>query len=218
MTGESANHADPADDGLRASLLAHGIELARVGGPGAVSLREVQRRAGVSNSAAYRHYADRQALLTAIAEYASAQMARTMELAIGDAGRRAQGAADTARARLRATGWAYLDFARREPGLFRIAFLPELAFGNNADPPAPARGPGGLGPFQLLAGCIDELVAAGVMDPADRDYTDIAAWSAVHGLATLLLDGPLAQLDPAAQHRAIDRLLDIVSSGIFRVG
>jgi len=51
---------------LREALLEHAVDLARAGGPDAVVLRDVQRAAGVSNSAAYRHYADRQGLLTAV--------------------------------------------------------------------------------------------------------------------------------------------------------
>jgi len=51
---------------LRQALLEHAVDLARSGGPDAVVLRDVQRAAGVSNSAAYRHYSDRQALLTSV--------------------------------------------------------------------------------------------------------------------------------------------------------
>lgn len=51
---------------LRQVLLDHAVGLAQAGGPDAVVLRDVQRAAGVSNYAAYRHYADRQALLTAV--------------------------------------------------------------------------------------------------------------------------------------------------------
>ncbi len=109
---------------LKATLLAHGIALARAGGPSAVSLRDVQRRAGVSNAAAYRHYADREALLVAISAHASSEMARTMERELAEVPTTADPALD-ARARFRATGSAYLHFALAEAGLFAVAFLPE---------------------------------------------------------------------------------------------
>src|SRR6478609_6617823 len=106
---------------LKATLLQHGIALAREGGPDAVSLRDVQRRAGVSNSAAYRHYTDRDELLLAISDHASAEMARRMEeqmAAVGVLDDSPAGRRRRARARFRATGSAYLDFALSEPGLF----------------------------------------------------------------------------------------------------
>ena len=65
MAADSYHHGN-----LRQSLLDHAVELARSGGPDAVVLRDVQRLAGVSNSAAYRHYSDRGALLAAVTEYA----------------------------------------------------------------------------------------------------------------------------------------------------
>ena len=63
---------------LRQALLEHAVDLARAGGPDAVVLRDVQRAAGVSNSAAYRHYSDRGALLGAVTEYAESRLADAM--------------------------------------------------------------------------------------------------------------------------------------------
>lgn len=63
---------------LRQALLEHAVDLARAGGPDAVVLRDVQRAAGVSNSAAYRHYADRQALLTSVQIYGMTLLGESM--------------------------------------------------------------------------------------------------------------------------------------------
>nr|HRD11988.1 TetR/AcrR family transcriptional regulator [Mycobacterium sp.] len=106
---------------LRQALLDHAVELARTGGPDAVVLRDVQRMAGVSNSAAYRHYSDRGALLGAVTEYAESRLADAMVArlnAVPEKGPKAKRAVD----RLRATGQGYIDFALVEPGLFRTAF------------------------------------------------------------------------------------------------
>jgi AcrR family transcriptional regulator len=208
---------------LKQNLLEHGIALAREGGPDAVSLRDVQRRAGVSNTAAYRHYAHRDALLVAISEYAAGEMAQEMERQMASAEARAgtpqpdddsvESARRRARARFRATGSAYIDFALAEPGLFAVAMHP----GAHPDPkgPAPdARGPGDLGPYELLVSCVDELVTTGVLAPERRAFTDVSAWAAVHGLAVLLLDGPLTGLESDEQQAAIDRLLDLVDAGL----
>jgi AcrR family transcriptional regulator len=193
---------------LRSTLLAHGIELARAGGPDAVSLRGVQRRAGVSNSAAYRHYADRDALLHSIAAYASAELAAAMQAAMKNVPKH-RDAAKLAKARFRATGAAYLEFAITEPGLFTTVFA---GVGHHAEPGPDARGPDGLGPYELMSRCLDEMVAAGALRPENRAFSDVAAWSAVHGLA-VLLDGPLADLGPKERKAAIKRLLDVVEIG-----
>ena len=208
---------------LKATLLEHGIALAREGGPDAVSLRDVQRRAGVSNTAAYRHYAHRDALLVAISEYAAGEMAREMERQMASAEDRAatpqpdddslESARRRARARFRATGSAYIAYALAEPGLFAVAMHP----GAHPDPKDPAPdtpGPGDLGPYELLVSCVDELVTTGVLAPERRAFTDVSAWAAVHGLAVLLLDGPLAELGPEEQQAAINRLLDLVDAGL----
>ncbi len=192
---------------LRQALLEHGVELARTGGPDAVVLRDVQRMAGVSNSAAYRHYADRQALLGAVQAYAMLRLGDAMVTALG-AVRGRRPSRSRALARLRATGQAYVDFALAEPGLFRTAFAPVGPATTDVvvDPDRH--------PFQILRGCIDDLVSTGVLTASRRDGLDEAAWAAVHGMATLLLDGPLAEV--AAHRRALitERLLDVIQDGI----
>ena len=61
---------------------------------------------------------------------------------------------------------------------------------------------------------LDGLVAAGLLDPARRPLAPIAFWSAVHGLSTLLVDGPLAALTEHERAGAIQRTLDILIDGI----
>ena len=62
--------------------------------------------------------------------------------------------------------------------------------------------------------CVDELVTTGVLAPERRAFTDVSAWAAVHGLAVLLLDGPLTGLESDEQQAAIDRLLELVDAGL----
>ena len=196
---------------LRRALLAEGMELARGGGPEAVVLREATRRAGVAPSAAYRHFADRRALLDAVCSAAQAALAIAMEEELAEVGREGD-PADCARAHLRAVGAGYLRFARAQPGLFRTAF----SASDNLESAASTdrAGEGGLTPFQLLAAALDELVEAGVLHHERRPGAEYLAWSAVHGLAMLLIDGPLRGLD-GAQARAVGRrLLDMVERGL----
>lgn len=196
---------------LRRALLDAGVELARHGGPGAVVLREATRRAGVVPNAAYRHFASRHDLLQAVRSAALANLAAAMESEL--AGLPASGdPADLARARLRAVGTAYLRFAQRETGLFRTGF------GVPGDPPTgpdpDKAGPGGRSPFELLGDALDCLVAAGALPPGRRPGAEYLAWSTVHGLAMLVIDGPLHRL-PAMQVEDIgQRLLDMVEKGL----
>ncbi|MCX2930181.1 TetR/AcrR family transcriptional regulator [Mycobacterium sp. CVI_P3] len=192
---------------LRQALLEHGVELARAGGPDAVVLRDVQRLAGVSNSAAYRHYADRQALLTAVKANVMAQMGAAMVEALDRVPSRGARSA-RALARFRATGQAYIDFAVAEPGLFRTAFAPDGAEPGDEVVPADRH------PFQILRGCVDDLVAAGLLAEGRRDGFDEAAWAAVHGAATLFLDGPLGMAGTERQQLITDRLLDAFGEGL----
>lgn len=206
-TGRSTyRHGD-----LRRALLEAGTELARGGGPDAVVLREATRRAGVVPSAAYRHFADRRALLGAVCSAAQSALAVAMEdelAKVPDGG----DPAVHARARLRAVGTGYLRFAQAEPGLFRTAFSASEDLRNAA---SPARaGEGGLTPFQLLAAALDGLVEAGVLPRDRRPGAEFLAWSAVHGLAMLLIEGPLRGLDDARAQDVGRRLLDMVEQGL----
>ena len=199
---------------LRRALLGAGIDLARAGGPDAVVLREATRRAGVVPNAAYRHFASRQELLQAVRAHALSQLAQAME-AEHDALDRSLPPADYARATLGAVGSGYLRFALTETGLFRTAFSP-----GDADPaveldadPAKA-GHSGLNPFQLLAAALDRMVASGALPVARREGAEYLAWSAVHGLALLLIDGPLRGAGPGQVKALSGRLLEMVEKGL----
>lgn len=203
---------------LRQSLLEHAVELARTGGPEAVVLRDVQRMAGVSNSAAYRHYSDRNALLAAVTEYAQTCLADAMVTRLDAVPRRGPKATRAVR-RLRATGQGYVDFALAEPGLFRTAFAHLALTKTDHGEPDLSDLSGSVEvpehhPFQILVRCIDDLVAVGVLAPDRRDGLDEAAWAAVHGLSTLFLDGPLRQVDDARRQLITDRLLDVIAAGV----
>jgi AcrR family transcriptional regulator len=196
---------------LRQALLDAGIALARAGGPDAVVLREATRRVGVVPNAAYRHFASRHALLQAVRAAALAALAVAMEKELTRQ-RRGLAGPDAARAGLRAIGTAYLRFARTEPGLFRTAF----AVPGDAETTAgPAMvGKSGLNPFQLLGTALDALVQQGVLPIERRAGAEYLAWSAVHGLAMLVLEGPLRRLT-RAQARGIERrLLAMVEQGL----
>jgi AcrR family transcriptional regulator len=196
---------------LRRALVDAGIELARAGGPDAVTLREATRRAGVVPNAAYRHFAGRQVLLQAVRSAALAAVAVSMQTELS--GLPADlASADHARARLRAIGTGYLKFARAEPGLFRTAFSTPLQPGSVVT--AEQRGDTGPDPFRILGGALDAMAEAAVLPPERRPDAEFLAWSAVHGLAMLVLDGPLSAMDPSRIDALIPRLLEMVEKGL----
>jgi AcrR family transcriptional regulator len=197
---------------LRSALIEASIALAREGGPDRVILREAARAAGVSHSAAYRHFADREALLAEVSRFARGELAAEM--------RRGVNRTKDPRRRLRAVGTAYIDFALTEPGLFRTAFTSHPATSRDAEHDRATGGenPTHTGaaddPYDVLGQLLDEAQAAGLLDPHRRPGAEIAAWSAVHGLAVLLLDGPLPT-SAAAIKFSRGQVLDLIERGLL---
>lgn len=176
---------------LRAALTEKALALVRKRGIEAFSLREAAERVGVSPSAVYRHFADKGALLAAVAKAGFTALAVETEAAITQAKHKRDGDL----AILDATGISYLLFALAHPEQFRVMFGPYGA-GSKYD----VRVTDSLtrGPYQQL---IDALTA---LEKQNRlrlsvDTAALQAWSFTHGLAYLLLDGvlPLPEGDAA---------------------
>jgi AcrR family transcriptional regulator len=191
---------------LRNALITAAADLARSGGPGAVTIRAAARDVGVTPTAAYRHFADQQDLLQEAKYYALTRLSDAMNAelhrrpALDNRVQRALGA-------LGAIARGYLNFALTEPGLFRTAFS------QGGQPPA-------LGipidddPFRKLTEALDELLEAGYLPAARRPMAELAAWSLAHGYAMLLLDGPLQTFTPAEREEAYVRGLEIMAAGL----
>src|SRR5215471_8129307 len=111
---------------LRQALISSALELLSEVGVAGLSLRAAARRAKVSAMAPYRHFADKEALLAAVAEYGFHQLAARLTVATAKA-------ADP-RARLAAGGVAYVVFAHDEPSLFKLMFGPTIQ--NKSEHPA----------------------------------------------------------------------------------
>jgi AcrR family transcriptional regulator len=184
---------------LRRALLEASLELVDEAGIGALSLREVARKAGVSHSAPYHHFRDRGSLLAALAEEGFAELAGEMA--------EARAKAADARARLEACGLAYVRFALRSPARFKLMFRPELAAPSEEGAVARSSTPA----LDTLMVAIKEAQEAGLAPAGDPMPLVLTCWSAVHGMASLWLDGPLAR-----NHRlfgpSADKLAALVSS------
>ena len=186
---------------LREALVEAALAAARADGPGTVVLRAATRASGVSPNAAYRHFADRDDLLRAVAGRCQQRMAALMRARLPEA--EPLPSPEGAWQRLRAAGHAYVEFALTEPGWFATAFAIPLG-----PPAAPGDDPGLFG---ILASVLDELVSSSAIPPAARPGAEYVAWSAVHGIATLLTSGSLRDLPPAERDAAIERVINAVA-------
>jgi AcrR family transcriptional regulator len=155
---------------LRAALLQSAEELLEKQGPDAVVLREVARKAGVSHNAPYRHFESREALLAALAAEGFSAFATRMAAAPGPQ-----------------MGEAYVGFAMERPQLFRLMFGGVVKLGSDERLARAAKG--------AYEGLVGAFRARG--DVAEPEIAAAAAWSLVHGLAHLLLDGHFPQASAA---------------------
>jgi AcrR family transcriptional regulator len=196
---------------LRNALLVAALKLVARKGVEGFSLREAARAVGVSAAAAYRHFDDKAALLTALALQGMARLAAQMEDAIARAPG-APGTAARAATELSVIGAAYIDFAVANPSHFRVMFGPWCDH-PQLDELSPELFPRGRDPFQILVDTLDGMVRAGTISAAAREGAEIAAWSGVHGLASLLVDESLP-LDAAERALAFGALLRTLLLGL----
>jgi len=148
------------------------------------SLREVARRAGVSHNAPYNHFADKRDLLAAVAAAGFESLRARMLAAAADAG-----AAESA---LVAIGAAYVRFGTENPAHYRLMFGPALVTVGQCLPAALAEAAAGAKAVleeAVLRGAREGRFAASPDDPAALDLAVLAAWSIVHGLTMLGIDG-----------------------------
>ncbi len=172
---------------LRAALIQAGLKLLSEGGVAALSLRAAAKLAGVSNAAPYRHFQDKDALLAAIAEQGfrmlTAEMRREMDAAGTDYF-----------ARLRASAWGYVSFARAHPGYFRTMFGGVVQ--EDCGPLNPMLRAAGEETYGVLRDHVAEGIRRGRLRKGDPDDVSLAAWSTVHGLSQLFIDGQLTDRAP----------------------
>lgn len=161
---------------LRAALIAEGLAILGESDADSLSLRELARRVGVSAPSVYRHFPDKQALMTALAEEGLRRL--------GASQHEAAAAAGGGKAGFAATGRAYVRFALANPALYRLIFTSPLIAAyraSAADRPEA---------FDFLLANAGAAVGA---DPESRAarVAAVEAWALVHGLAMLMLDGQI---------------------------
>lgn len=176
--------AEPAD--LRQRILDTSRALLDEQGVAALSLREVARRAGVTHQAPYHHFADRESILAELVAQGFDELTQRLAKANRMATRHSH--LDM----LVASGCAYVGFALDQPGVFGIMFRPDSCDIRRFESAVQAG--------QRAHGELLQLVRLIKGDPVDELLASVV-WSQVHGLATLLLDGPLGQQLPSRTAR-----------------
>jgi AcrR family transcriptional regulator len=163
---------------LRPALVRAAMELLEESGETALSLRAAARRAGVSSAAPYRHYADREALVSAVASVGYRELAQRLA---------ASHPSPSTPEQLASVAIAYVQFALERPALFRIMFGEPCDHDNDDRVAATA-----------AVSAYGRSIAQGTFPHADAEAMATAIWALVHGLAFLYLDGKLDATAPSA--------------------
>ncbi|GCD93239.1 TetR/AcrR family transcriptional regulator [Embleya hyalina] len=211
------NHRNYHHGELRDALLDAAETLVHERGVEGWSLREASARVGVSPSAAYHHFASRDALVRALSERVLARLGERMSAAAGhepERGSEPDSESDSEpdaepdsdpQERLVAVGRSYVRWALEEPAVAR------LAFGAGATDPDTSISPH---PHDVLDAELDRLVDAGCLGVSARPGAEFVVWAAVHGLATLLADGLVSLDGPQAVDREAERVVRAVLGGL----
>jgi AcrR family transcriptional regulator len=181
---------------LRRALLDEAIAIIGAEGLNDVTLREIGARLGVSRTALYRHFADKDALLAAVATEGFRALRRELVTAWEAGGR-----GDEA---FRAMGVAYVRFAVANPAHYRVMFGGAV----QSDTPDPELAAEGHEAFSALVDALAALQRDGTVRADDTGLMATYVWALVHGMAMLAIDGKLTGLADveALMQYAFDRL------------
>lgn len=191
---------------LRQTLIEAALELVSLKDVESLSLREVARRVGVSHTAPYRHFADKDALLAAVAEEGFQLLRQQLKTAMH------QATSDSLK-QLQTIGMAYIQFALDHASHYRIMFG---AYGATSAQKTPALAEAAM---QALMVIINSIVAgqqAGVMRTEDPQQLAWAAWALVHGLAMLLIDQQISVTDSQSVTSLSSFVTQMLMEGLAR--
>lgn len=184
---------------LRRALLDEALATIRQEGVEGLTLREIGARLGVSRTALYRHFADKRALLAAVATEGFRTLRQRLVAAWED-GRD--------RAAFEAMGVAYVSFAVANPAHYRVMFGAALAHADDAKAMASDLAAEGGGAFQALVDALAALQRDAIVREEDTVTMARFVWAVVHGVAMLGIDGQLREPGAVDQltRYAIERL------------
>ncbi|MEO8356341.1 MAG: TetR/AcrR family transcriptional regulator [Chloroflexota bacterium] len=182
MPSKKYHHGD-----LKNSLIQAGVEILSKEGLGGLSLRKVAARAGVSHSAPYAHFKDRQALIAAISTEGFKKLYTALEAAVLQH-------ADDPRQQLIEGAWSYVQFAMHNIDTFKIMFSGTL----EKEKEYPAFVEISRKTFGLVVDVVQACQNAGVLRSASPELMSVSIWGQIHGIVSLALEGQIS-------HGVLDR-------------
>ena len=197
MASRAATKASYHHGNLETALVDAAITLVRKYGPDQLSLRAVSAEIGVSPSASYHHFRDKDALISAIGELLFDRLATMQEKAIAKV--KGKGGLASIR-KFEEMGHAYFAWATSEPNLYRLMFGGYCEI-NMEDHDSKA--------WILLRDALDQLVAESVLEKNLRPGGEIIVWSAVHGASSLAIEGLMSPSEFPMVLKSIQRSLGI---------
>src|SRR6185295_16391997 len=185
---------------LRRGLLDEALSTIRAEGVDGLTLREIGARVGVSRTALYRHFADKRALLAAVATEGFRTLREQLIAAWEEGGR--------GRPAFESMGVAYIRFAAANPSHYRVMF------GGFVDPDAcdPELAAEAAGAFQALVDALAALQRDGTMRTEDTVTMARFVWAVVHGVAMLGIDGQLRE--PCGVEELVPYALERLRTGV----
>jgi AcrR family transcriptional regulator len=207
----AATAARPYHHGdLRRALIDAALELVTEEQDWDFSLREVARRAGVSHNAPYNHFPEKRDLLAAVAAAGFEQLRDRMREAVA-------GIVPADKA-LRACAHAYVHFGTGNPALYRLMFGPTLCAPGEKEPEVTREA--GASAKAVLQEIIERGARSGAFSLSEAQQGDLeagalAAWSQVHGITMLIIDGTI-DAPRAAIDALIDRIIDLCHAGLLK--
>jgi AcrR family transcriptional regulator len=185
---------------LRRALLDEALATIRAEGVDGLTLREIGARLGVSRTALYRHFADKRALLTAVATEGFRMLRQQLVTAWEEGG--------SGPAASQAMGVAYVRFAVANPSHYRVMFSRFV----DPEPQEPRLAAEAGGAFQALVDAIAALQRDGVVRGDDTVLMARFVWAVVHGVAMLAIDGQLPE--PGGVEELMRYALERLGTGI----
>jgi len=190
MPSKKYHHGD-----LKNALIKAGVEILAKKGVGGLSLRKVAQRAGVSHSAPYAHFPDKQSLIAAISTEGFTQLYTELEAAVSPYSK-------NPRKQLLEGVKTYVRFAEENTDTFKIMFSGVL----EKEKDYPSFVEISSKTFMLVVGVVQACQNAGILPTAPADLMAVSVWGQVHGILSLALEGQIS-------HTVLDKhdIQDIVS-------
>ena len=179
MADQTYHHGD-----LRAALLAEAAAMIAEGGAASLTMRAIGQRLGISRAAPYRHFADKTALLVAVAANGFHRLGARLQATVA-------GASPSSVGRLRRIGEEYVRFALENPAHYRLMYGKEALTREDLRELREAA----EALFEQFVSVIRAHQRSGLIKRQDPRAQAYVAWSAVHGLASLVIEGQIHGTD-----------------------